>query len=1035
MPNLINVCLYLFSYLSLFWIIILEPANAQISSDGTLPTNVTSPDNLNFTINGGSQAGNNLFHSFREFSVPGGGSAIFNNAADIQNIFGRVTGGNISDIKGLIRANGTANLFLLNPRGFLFGPGASLQIGGSFIGSTADSILFPNNVEFSATNTNTPPLLTINVPLGLQYGNNPGDITVNGTGNRLRMNRETFAVDRTDPPTGLKVQPGQTLALVGGNISLTGGNLTAHDGRVELGSVAGGTVQLTSNNPENPNNPGTPSNPGWAFNYDNVTNFQDISLLNGLPIRPGLPVYTGSSVEVSGNGEGTIQVQGKRISISDGSAMLADTLGNGTGGNLIIKATESLEVSSNPNSPVPFFSRLSTDVGPGATGVGGKLTIDTKTLMLSDGSQLSTGTFSSGKAGTMEVTAEDVQISGAGPLGPSGLFAPVAPNATGAGGNILLNTNRLQVDGGGQISTITFGDGNAGDLDIKAQEVELVGTTVKESGEFSSGFLVRVERGAKGNGGNLTLEANTLELRDGAQIIANTVGEGNAGNLHIKANDIELTGIGASSARTSGFFANVQSGAVGKGGNLTVEAQNLYLAQQAQIAARVLPNAIGTGGNLDIKTNTLEVVAGAAILTATGGSGNAGNLTVSATQSVEITGTAAQRPSGLFASAIADNGDGGNITLTTGQLAVKDGGTISVSNFSSTNPDIAAGTGKAGDIDIQATSILLDSTTPENPSTITASTMDGGGGNISMDAQESFIARNDSQILAETKGSGDGGTININSKLVELTNGAAISTNSIGDGQAGDININFETLETNRGQITATSEKTGGGNITLTSTASEIFLRNNSLISTSVFDSTGGGGNITITSDVIAALENSDIRANAAFGPGGNIQINTTGIFLSRDSDIDASSSFGIDGAVEINRAGEENLNTEELPEGLLDRNQIISKTCSTQNNSFSITGKGGLPANPTKPLRNQTLWSDLRDLNGNITQQPKIRNSANLSTAAPVGTKLQAKSNQSSLVEAQGWIVNSDGEVEFVVNPPGVTSHRSQNLRGGCHS
>lgn len=142
---------------------------AQIVSDGTLSTTVNSPDDSNFTITGGSQSSTNLYHSFSQFSVPTDGAAVFNNKLDVQNIFGRVTGGIVSDINGLIEAQGTANLFLFNPAGMIYGPNARLSIGGSFLGTTATSIEFAGEHEFNL-DTQTTPLLTISTPVGLQFG-------------------------------------------------------------------------------------------------------------------------------------------------------------------------------------------------------------------------------------------------------------------------------------------------------------------------------------------------------------------------------------------------------------------------------------------------------------------------------------------------------------------------------------------------------------------------------------------------------------------------------------------------------------------------------------------------------------------------------------------------------------------------------------------------------------------------------------------------------------------------------------------------
>ena len=204
-------------------------AIAQVTSDGTVNTQVTTDDNV-AEITGGETRGDNLFHSFQDFSVPTNNEAFFNNANDIANIFSRVTGGNISNIDGLIRANGSANLFLVNPNGILFGENASLDIGGSFYGSTADSILFEDG-EYSATDLDSP-LLTINAPIGLNLRNEPEQI----------INRSVVQND-AEETIGLEVSPRNNLTLVGGEINLEGGYLTATGGRIELGGLSqAGTV-------------------------------------------------------------------------------------------------------------------------------------------------------------------------------------------------------------------------------------------------------------------------------------------------------------------------------------------------------------------------------------------------------------------------------------------------------------------------------------------------------------------------------------------------------------------------------------------------------------------------------------------------------------------------------------------------------------------------------------------------------------------------------------------------------------------------
>ena len=161
-----------------------QPARAQLTPDDSLQeeSSVVTPDvevkgESADRIDGGAIRDRNLFHSFSEFNVGEAQRVYFANPDNIEQIFTRVTANSPSNINGTLGVDGAADLLLLNPNGIIFGENSFLDVEGSFFGTTADSVLFKDGEEFSATEPNSS-LLTVSVPLGLQVSNNPGAIEV-----------------------------------------------------------------------------------------------------------------------------------------------------------------------------------------------------------------------------------------------------------------------------------------------------------------------------------------------------------------------------------------------------------------------------------------------------------------------------------------------------------------------------------------------------------------------------------------------------------------------------------------------------------------------------------------------------------------------------------------------------------------------------------------------------------------------------------------------------------------------------------------
>ncbi|MBD2525125.1 filamentous hemagglutinin N-terminal domain-containing protein [Nostoc sp. FACHB-133] len=591
-------------------------ALAQIQKDGTLgsESSIITPKLIDGQpidqIDGGAVRGTNLFHSFEQFSVSAERTAYFNNAIDIQNIISRVTGNSISKIDGILKANGTANLFLINPNGIMFGPNASLNIGGSFVASTASSLNFADGTKFSATSPQAKPLLTLSVPIGLQFGATAAPIR------NQSQAKPDGAVNIFRQGVGLQVQQGKTLALIGGDITLEGGNITAKDGRVELGSVAGNSLVSLS-----------PTNQGWALGYEGVQNFQNIELIKLNKIR--------SIVDTHGEGKSNINVQGRLMRVAGSFLILIDLFGGQSGGDLTVNASESVVVEQDAQ----LFTQSVSN------GNSGNINVNTKKLVVKSGAQLQ-GQLTINASDSVElISGTSIPLFRDGSdLISSGLFSATSSDKNA--GNITINTGKLRIEGGARISTssegiyrfipnqLTPATGNAGNLIVNASEsVELIGTSPNGS-KLSSLFSGTQ---GPGDGGNLTLTTGQLIIKDGAAITVSSqarknviyIGDpnnlGKAGYLNITARSILLDNKGK-------LISNSESG---KGGNITLQVQNLLLMRrESQITTNAGTTGLGgDGGNIIINAPNGFIVAtplGNNDITANAFSDSGGKITITA---------------------------------------------------------------------------------------------------------------------------------------------------------------------------------------------------------------------------------------------------------------------------------------------------------------------------------------------------------------------------------------------------------------------
>ena len=871
--------------------------SAQITSDGTVNTQVT-PDGNVAEITGGETRGDNLFHSFQDFSIPKGNEAFFNNAESIANIFSRVTGGNISNIDGLIGANGSANLFLINPAGILFGENASLNLGGSFYGSTADSILFESG-EFSATNLDSPPLLTINAPIGLNLRDNPGEI----------VNRST--VDGV----GLQVSTGESISLIGGDINLEGGLITAPGGTIQLGGLSQtGTVSIADDGSLN-----FPSDviKGNVFLSDNAVasitangggsisvNANNLELTGDSLIEASIGFGLGSENAVAG----TIEIATDTLQIDNNSAIVASTFGRGDAGTINITARNiAIEQEfSGIYSNVGLSYIATEDAVADAVGNGGEININTDTLSLTDGARITSNSVATGDAGDININATgEVLYSGVGTTPVpvfgggtviSGSFSQVQQNGVGSSGQVKIKAGSLTLTDTGAVLVDNSGQqGNAGDITLDIEnEIFLDGALI----------LSQLQQGAIGNGGDIDITANSLVARNSSLILADTKGQGNAGNITINADEAisledstiinsfvekDAIGNGGDISLVAGElnltnFSEINADTAGKGnaGNVSVEvAGDIRFDNGSKIQSQTRGNATGNAGNIIINAGgSLISTNGNSILADSQAQGDSGDITITAKEQILLEdGT---RINNLVEQGAI--GNGGDISLVAGEL--------NLTNFSEINAD-TAGKGNAGNVSVEvAGDIRFD-----NGSKIQSQTRGnaiGNAGNITINGGGSLTFANGSFIFADSQAQGDGGKIAIVVEEQILLEGFSVVNNDPNPntpsqivaglsrenavGRGGDIEITADSLVLNEAASISSNTILGSKGTAgdITANVDSLQIKENSLINVFTGNEDPGGAVIVNARTVDLTNGGKILAATTGEGNAGNIDLNVT---------------------------------------------------------------------------------------------------------------------------------------------------------------
>ena len=617
-----------------------------------------------------------------------------------------------------------------------------------------------------------------------------------------------------------------------------------------------------------------------------------------------------SNVAANGVGNaGSITIQTPILEIRNLGLISALSSGRGNAGSIQIDSSNYILIDLDEAALDSVFpSGIFSSVNPNSIGNAGSITIQTPILEIRNTGQISSSTVGEGNAGNVQINASNrILIDADEPAIErefgTGIYSTVDSNAIGNAGSITIQTSILEIRNDGQIISSTFGEGDAGIVQIEASDRILIDANeLAFDNRIGTGISSSVEANAMGNAGTITIQTPILEIRNSGQIGSSTFGEGNAGSVQIEASDrilINVDEVALDSRESTGIFSAVEPNAVGNAGSITIQTPILEIQSKGEIASdtrgggnagsveiiasdRILidadeapldrsfgggifsnvnPGAIGDAGTITIQTPILAIRNTGEITSATASEGNAGSVEITASNHIFI-------DNGKIFSRVDEEaiGNGGNVNITTPILDIQNEGQISAENLNSDN---------GGDVMIEADFLNL-----ENQSTILTSTESGNGGNIRLRIADILQLQEHSNVSATTQ-SGRGGNILVaDVDTVALTN-STISSSAETTGRAGRLRIDASdritlsgtSSRSQSGGLLVTSQQRRGGDLTVQTR--ELIVAEGARISASTHTGRAGSVSINVTNALQLTGTGTELsaQANASGGRAGNINI------------------------------------------------------------------------------------------------------------------------------------------------------------------